>query len=68
MSKQNYNSAVEILEKENYATNSLSMETNNYNQIFKNKFYFIYMIFKLIFLEILFLPIIIKRLFKNFTS
>ena len=68
MSKQNYNSAVEILEKENYATNSLSMETNNYNQIFKNKFYFIYMIFKLIFLEILFFPIIIKRFFKKFTS
>lgn len=68
MSKQNYNSAVEILEKENYATNSLSMETNNYKQIFKNKFYFIYMIFKLIFLEILFFPIIIKRFFKKFTS
>lgn len=68
MSKQNYNSAVEIFEKENYATNSLSMETNNYNQIFKNKFHFIYMIFKLIFLEILFFPIIIKRFFKNFTS
>ncbi len=65
ISRQNYNSAVEIFEKSNVATHSLSMLSNKYDQIFKNKFYFIYIILKIILLEILFLPIRIKRLIKT---
>ena len=65
ISRQNYNSVVEIFEKSNVATHSLSMLSNKYDQIFKNKFYFIYIILKIILLEILFLPIRIKRLIKT---
>jgi len=68
LSKQNYNSAIETFEKTSDATYSLSMKISNYNTILKSKFYFIYMILKLFFLEILFFPIRLKRLFKNFIS
>ncbi len=68
LSKQNYNSAIESFEKTSDATYSLSMKISNYNTILKNKFYFIYMILKLFFLEILFFPIRLKRLLKNFIS
>jgi len=65
ISRQNYYSAVEIFEKSSNATHSLSMKANKYDQIFKNKFYFIYIVLKIVFLEILFFPIGIKRLFKK---
>ncbi len=65
ISRKNYNSAVEIFERSSITTDSLSMKANKYDQIFKNKFYFIYIILKIIFLEILFLPIRIKRFFKT---
>ena len=64
-SKKNYNTAVETFEKTSDAIYSLSMKANSYNTILKNKFYFTYIILKLIFLEILFIPITLKRFFKN---
>ena len=68
LSKKNYNSAVETFEKTNITNYSLSMKTNNYNIILKNKLYFVYMILKLTFMEILFFPISLKRFFKNLIS
>jgi putative 2OG-Fe(II) oxygenase len=65
ISRQNYNAAVEIFEKSSVETHSLSMKVNKYNQIYKNKFYFMYIILKVIILEILFIPIRIKRFFKT---
>tara|TARA_B110000259_G_scaffold180728_1_gene221823 strand:+ start:832 stop:1713 length:882 start_codon:yes stop_codon:yes gene_type:complete len=65
ISRQNYNSAVEIFEKSSVETHSLSMKVNKYNQIYKNKFYFMYIISKVIILEILFIPIRIIRFFKT---
>ena len=65
ISRQNYHSAVEIFEKSSVETYSLSMKVNKYNQIYKNKFYFMYIILKVIILEILFIPIRIKRFFKT---
>ena len=65
VSKENYSNAVETYEKEINTTNSLSMDVNSYNQILKNKFFFIVTFLKLISLEILFLPITIKRLIKS---
>lgn len=65
VSKENYSHAVETYEKETNTTNSLSMEANSYNQLLKNKFFFIVTFLKLISLEILFLPITIKRLIKS---
>ncbi len=64
ISRKDYHKAVEIFEKSEDATYSLSMKTSSYNQIFTNKFYFAYTIIKLIFLEILFFPISIKRFFN----
>jgi putative 2OG-Fe(II) oxygenase len=68
LSKKNYNSAVETFEKTNNTNYSLSVKTNNYNIILKNKLYFVYMILKLTFMEILFFPISLKRFFKNLIS
>ena len=68
LSKKNYNSAVETFEKTNDANYSLSMKVSSYNTVLKNKFYFTYIILKLIFMEILFIPISLKRFFKNFIS
>jgi putative 2OG-Fe(II) oxygenase len=67
-SKKNYNTAVETFEKTSDAIYSLSMKANSYNTILKNKFYFTYIILKLIFMEILFIPITLKRFFKNLIS
>ena len=64
----NYNSAIETFEKTNDTNYSLSIKANSYNIILKNKLYFIYMILKLIFMEILFFPISLKRFFKNLIS
>jgi putative 2OG-Fe(II) oxygenase len=68
LSKKNYNSAIETFEKTNDTNYSLSIKANSYNIILKNKLYFIYMILKLIFMEILFFPISLKRFFKNLIS
>ncbi|WP_440677355.1 hypothetical protein [Candidatus Pelagibacter sp. HIMB1587] len=65
VSKENYNNAVATYEKEINITNSLSMEANSYNQILKNKFFFVATFLKLISLEIFFLPITLKRLIKS---
>ena len=65
VSKENYSNAVEIHEKEINTTNALIMKANNYNQILKNKFFFIVTVLKLIFLEIFFLPVTIKRLITS---
>jgi hypothetical protein len=64
-SKKNYNTAVETFEKTSDAIYSLSMKANSYNTILKNKFYFTYIILKLISMEILFIPITLKRFFKK---
>ena len=64
-SKKNYETAVETFEKTSDAIYSLSMKANSYNTILKNKFYFTYIILKLIFMEILFIPITLKRFFKK---
>ena len=64
ISRKDYHTAVEIYEKSENATFSLSMKTSNFSQIFNNKLFFAYTIIKIIFLEILFFPISIKRFFK----
>jgi non-haem Fe2+, alpha-ketoglutarate-dependent halogenase len=68
LSKKNYYSAIEVFEKTNDNNYSLSMKVSSYNTMLKNKFYFTYTILKLIFLEILFSPISLKRFFKNLIS
>ena len=63
LSRLNYNNAVEnhINNKDNY---SLSMRVNSYKMIFKNIFYFNFVILKLFIFEIIFFPIRIKRYLK----
>ncbi len=68
LSKKNYNSAMATFEKTTNANYSLSMKASNYEIILKNKFYFTYVILKLIFMEILFFPISLRRFFKNLLS
>ena len=68
MSMQNHYSAIEAFEKINGDKNPLSMKVNSYSTILKNKFYFTYIILKLISMEILFIPITLKRFFKNLIS
>ena len=63
ISRKSYHSAVEIFEKSSDATYSLSMKAGTINQILENKIYFTCIILKIIFLEILFFPISIKRFF-----
>jgi len=63
LSRQNYNLAIQNYQKTNDST-SLSIKANSYKMIFKNIFYFIYVIFKLILLEILFFPVRLKRYLK----
>lgn len=65
LSRQSYDSAIKIFEKENDTNSSLSLRANSYEQIYKEKFYFTYVILKIIFLEILFFPVTVKRYFKN---
>lgn len=65
VSKENYLHAIEAYENEINKTNSLSLQANSYNQILKNKFFFIVTVLKLISLEIFFLPITIKRLITS---
>ena len=63
LSRQNYKFAIENYEnnKENF---SLSMRVNNFKNINKNIFYFTYLSIKLLFLEIIFFPIRLKRILK----
>jgi putative 2OG-Fe(II) oxygenase len=63
-SRQNYYSSVLKFENTSDKVFPLSMKANSFNQILKNKIYFTYTILKIIFLEILFFPIIIKRFLK----
>ena len=63
LSRQNYNHAIENFINTN-DNNSLSMRVNNFDIIFKNIFYFTYVILKLIILEIIFFPISVKRYLK----
>ncbi len=63
LSRQNYNLAIQNYQKTNDSI-SLSLKANSYKMIFKNIFYFIYVIFKLILLEILFFPIRLRRYLK----
>ena len=65
LSKKKYYSAIQTFEKTNDTNYSLSMKVSSYNIILKNKFYFTYIILKLIFLEILFSPISLKRFLKK---
>lgn len=65
VSKENYLHAIEAYENEINKTNSLSLQANSYNQILKNKFFFIVTVLKLISLEIFFLPVTIKRLITS---
>lgn len=63
LSRENYKKAVE-----NYNNSknfiALSMQVNSYNIIIKNLFYFIFVILKLFFLELVFFPIKLKRFLK----
>jgi len=63
ISRENYHYAIEAFEKTINPTFSLSMKVSSYDQILKNKFYITWAVLKIIFLEILFLPITIKRFF-----
>ena len=62
LSRQNYKIAIENYQKNK--EHSLSMKVNNLKNIFKNIFYFMSLIIKLLFLEIIFSPISIKRFLK----
>tara|TARA_B100000575_G_C23117208_1_gene645962 strand:- start:350 stop:1249 length:900 start_codon:yes stop_codon:yes gene_type:complete len=64
ISRENYLSAIENFEKEINPEYSLSMKTHSNEQILKNKTYFVFMIFKIALLELLFIPIRLKRVFK----
>lgn len=63
LSRENYKKAIDNY---NYSKNgiSLSMQVNRYSTIFKNSMYFILVVLKLFFLEIIFFPIKIKRFLK----
>jgi putative 2OG-Fe(II) oxygenase len=63
LSRQNYEIAIKNYENSNNIP-ALSMRVNSFKVISKNIFYFIYVISKILFLEILFLPIKIKRFLK----
>jgi len=63
ISRENYHYAIETFEKTINPTFSLSMRVSSYDQILKNKFYITWTVLKIIFLEVLFLPITIKRFF-----
>tara|TARA_B100001121_G_C18649219_1_gene603213 strand:- start:344 stop:1240 length:897 start_codon:yes stop_codon:yes gene_type:complete len=65
ISRKNYQSAIDAFEKDADKTYSLSMKTNTYNQISKNKLYFTFMILKILLLETIFFPITVKRYIKN---
>ena len=64
ISRENYFSAIENFEKEINPEYSLSMRTHSNEQILKNKTYFVFMIFKIALLELLFIPIRLKRVLK----
>ena len=63
LSRENYERAIENY---NNTTNSksLSMKANSYRTILNNSLFFLYMILKLFILEIIFLPIRVKRFFS----
>ena len=63
LSRKNYNFALENFKKVKNA-DSLSKKINKINIILKNVFYFIFVILKLFFLEIVFFPIKIKTFLK----
>ena len=63
LSRQNYEIAIKNYQNSNSIT-SLSMRVNSFKVILQNIFYFTYVISKILFLEILFLPIKIKRFLK----
>lgn len=65
LSRENYHTALKNFEKEINVKPPLISKANSYEQIYKNKFYFIYIILKIVFLELCFFPIKIKRYFKN---
>ena len=65
ISKRNYKSAVENFEKTSDTDYSPSMKVSSSDIIIKYKFYFIYVILKLIIMKILFFPVNVKRFFKN---
>ncbi len=65
LSRQNYYYAVKNFEKVDDKIYSLSMMASDIKQINKYKFYFIYTVLKIIFLEILFFPVTIKRLLNS---
>lgn len=63
LSRENYKKAVENYDNsKNFI--SLSMQANSYKMIFKNLFYFTIVILKLLFLELVFFPIKLKRFIK----
>ena len=65
ISRQDYYSDILKFEKSSDKAFPLCMKVNSLDQISKNKVYFAFTILKIIFLEILFFPIIIKRFFDN---
>ena len=65
ISRRNYTAAVETFEKSAHPLSSLTMKASSFDQIMKNKIFFLFTILKLILLEFLFLPIRLKRLFSN---
>lgn len=65
ISRQDYYSNILKFEKSIDKAFPLCMKVNSLDQISKNKVYFAFTILKIVFLEILFFPIIIKRFFDN---
>ena len=65
ISRENYYSAIKTFDKEINSNNALSMRLNTFDNLINHWFYFIWIILKLLLLEILFFPIFLQRFFKK---
>jgi putative 2OG-Fe(II) oxygenase len=65
ISRENYYSAIKTFDKEINSNNALSMRLNTFDNLINHWFYLIWVILKVLLLEILFFPIFLKRFFKK---
>lgn len=65
ISRENYYSAIKTFNKEINSNNALSMRLNTFDNLINHWFYLIWVILKVLLLEILFFPLFLKRFFKK---
>jgi len=65
ISRENHYSAIKTFNKEINSNNALSMRLNTFDNLISHWFYLIWVILKVLLLEILFFPIFLKRFFKK---